>query len=82
METVRDHSRTHLEHICAQISDVLDPLAGRCVGLPVEQIRPLIAQTWRREFGGGGLSERALTDTAVALRDGRPWCEALWTTGW
>lgn len=73
---------THLEHICAQIGDVLDPLTVCCVGLPVEQIRPLITQTWRREFGGRGLSETALTDTAVALHHGWPWCEALWTTSW
>ena len=63
--TVRDHGRTHLEHISGQISEVLDPLAARREGLPVDQIRPLIAQIWRREFGGRGLSERALRATLV-----------------
>lgn len=81
MSTVRDHGRSHREYISAQLSDVLDPLAARCRGWPVEDIRPVIAQAWRREFGGK-LSDAALSDSAVALRDGRPWCEALWTAGW
>ncbi|NIB31279.1 hypothetical protein HBB16_05245 [Pseudonocardia sp. MCCB 268] len=33
--------------------------------------QPLIAEAWRREFGAE-LSDRALSDTAIALRDGRP----------
>lgn len=79
--SVRDHTAGRLEDISIQISVVLDPLAVRCAGWPVEQIRPLIAHAWRREFGSE-LSETAVSDTALALHDRRPWCEALWTTGW
>ena len=76
---VHDHATSHLEHISAQISTALDPLAVRCRGRPADQIQPLIADAWRQAFGSR-LSEVALSDTALALRDGRPWCEALWTT--
>ncbi|MDN5919074.1 MAG: hypothetical protein L0I76_28935 [Pseudonocardia sp.] len=81
MDTVRDQRRSHLEHVSAQISEVLDPLAMRCRGRPVEAIRPLVAQAWRREFRCE-LGEPALSDTAAAVHDGRPRSEALWSTGW
>lgn len=64
-----------------QVDGVLDPLVGNCRGQPIETIRPLVAQAWRREFGSA-LSEPGLSDTAAALREGRPWSEALWTDGW
>lgn len=73
--------RTHLDWISDRVSGVLDPLAARCLGWPAETIRPLVAQAWRREFHGE-LGEPGLSDTAAALRDGRPWTEALWTDGW
>ncbi len=76
---VRDHTASHLEHISIQISTVLDPLAVSCCGRPAEQIQPLVADACQHAFGSR-LSELALADTAAALRDGRPWCEALWTT--
>jgi hypothetical protein len=78
---VHDHAAGHLEHISPQISAVLDPLAVTCRGRPVDQIRPLVAAAWHRAFGAE-LSAMAVADTAVALCDGRPWCEALWITGW
>ncbi len=77
---VHDHAASHLEHISIQISTVLDPLAVSCHGRPADQIQPLVAHAWQQAFGGQ-LSEVALSDTALALRDGRPWCEALWNTG-
>ncbi len=77
---VHDHAAGHLEHVAIQISTVLDPLAVSCRGRPADQIQPLVAQAWRQAFGGR-LNEVALADTAVSLRDGRPWSEALWTTG-
>lgn len=75
----RDHAASHLEHISAQISTVLDPLAVSCRGRPAEQIRPLVARAWEKAFGSQ-LSDVAVSDTAQALHDGRPWCEALWTS--
>lgn len=77
---VLDHGASHLEHVSVQMSGVLDPLAARCVGRPIEEIRNLIAQDWPRHLGSE-FTTMALTDTAIALREGRPWCEALWTTG-
>lgn len=76
-----ERGRSRREQIFDQVSGVLDPLAVRYRGWPVEAIEPMIARAWRREFGAA-LSEVALADTAMALRDGRPWCEALWTGGW
>lgn len=75
-----DHGASHLEHVSTQMSAVLDPLAARCVGRPVEEIRQLIMQDWPRHLGSE-FTTMALTDTALALREGRPWCAALWTTG-
>ncbi len=51
----------------------------RCAAA-ADRIQPVVAHAWRQAFGGR-LNEVALADTAVALRDGRPWSEALWTTG-
>lgn len=73
--------RTHLEQISDHISGVIDPLATQFRGWPTETIRPVLARAWRREFGGD-LSDTALQDTAVAIRDHRPWTDALWTDGW
>lgn len=73
--------RNHLEWISDRIAAVLDPLAHRCRGWPTEAIAPVIAAAWRREFHSE-LSEPGLSDTAAAIRDGRPWVHALWTDGW
>jgi hypothetical protein len=76
-----DHGRSHLEQISDQISGLIDPLAARCRGWPAETVTPILAQAWHRQFRGE-LDEPGLSDTAAALRDGRPWTEALWTDGW
>lgn len=73
--------RTHLEQISDTISHVIDPIAVQFRGWPTETIGPVLARAWRREFGCD-LSDIALHDTAVAIRDHRPWTEALWTDGW
>lgn len=73
--------RSHLDQIFDQIGAVLDPLADRCRGWPAEQIRPILAETWRREFHGT-LRDPGLSDAAAAISDGRPWAHALWTDGW
>ena len=70
---------------CAQINDqvaaVLDPLAERCPGWPVDRLMPIVRGVWRHEFHSE-ISEAAAVDTATAIHDGRPWSEALWTDGW
>ncbi|MDQ4115642.1 MAG: hypothetical protein M3235_01630 [Actinomycetota bacterium] len=81
MDSARDHAHSHLEHVAIQVGEVLDPLAARCRGQPVETIAPLVAQAWHRSFHAE-LSQTAVADTAAAIHDGRPWCEALWTAGW
>jgi hypothetical protein len=78
---IHGRAASHLDHISIQISTVLDPLAVSCRGRPVDQIQPLVADAWQQAFGSR-LNEVSLSDTAVALRDGQPWCEALWTTAW
>jgi hypothetical protein len=64
-----------------QISGVLDPLAQHCEGQPAATIRPILARTWRQEFGRR-LNEPTLSDLAAALAQGRPWTQTLWTDGW
>jgi hypothetical protein len=76
------HARSsRREWFLEQISGVLDPLAQRCEGLPAATIRPILARTWRQEFGGR-LNEPTLSDLAAALAQGRPWTQTLWTDGW
>lgn len=72
---------SHLDWISTQVGAVLDPLARRYRGWPVESVRPIVARAWRREFCST-LPEPGLTDTAAAIRDGRSWYHALWTGGW
>jgi hypothetical protein len=60
---------------------VLDPLAERCRGWPVEALTPMVRDTWRREFHSE-ISPAAAAETATAIHDGRPWSEALWIDGW
>jgi hypothetical protein len=84
MDTAHDSNnggRSHLGWISDQISAVLDPLAEGHRGWPAETIAPILARAWRREFHAE-LGKAALSDTAAAIRDGRPWSHALWTDGW
>jgi SAM-dependent methyltransferase len=83
--TPTNHARhapsSRREWFLEQISGVLDPLAQRCEGLPAATIRPILARTWRQEFGRR-LNEPTLSDVAAALAQGRPWTQTLWTDGW
>jgi hypothetical protein len=67
--------------IADQVGEVVAPIAERCLGWPTEQIRPMLATAWRREFDST-LGEPALTDTAAAIHEGRSWSQVLWTGGW
>lgn len=67
--------------ISADIGAVLDPLAARYAGWPVPAIRLALTRAWFEAFGAE-LGEPGLTDTAAAIRDGRPWAHGLWTDGW
>lgn len=66
--------------IIAQIADVIEPFSIRCAGWPVEATKPILARLWCQEFGAS-LGEPGLTWCAEAVRDGRPWQEALWGDG-
>lgn len=76
-----DGSRSYLNWIYDEVGGVLDPLAEHYRGRPVDTVRPVLARTWRREFGAP-LGEPGLSDAATAISEGTPWDRALWTGGW
>jgi demethylmenaquinone methyltransferase/2-methoxy-6-polyprenyl-1,4-benzoquinol methylase len=77
----RRASRGRLGWFLDQVGGVLDPLADQCAGQPPAGVRANLAQNWQAEFGVR-LPEPALTNCAIALSEGRPWINTLWTGGW
>lgn len=70
-----------LDWISDQVSGVVDPVADRCRGWPAEQIQPVLAEAWRREFRCD-LDKHAVSEAAAAIHEGRPWAYTLRTDGW
>lgn len=72
-----DNRNLLVERIVLDICGVLGPLEDRCVGWPVETVKPLVRRAWRTAHHSE-LAEPTLTSCAEGIRDGRPWAEALW----
>lgn len=56
---------------------VVGGLAQRCVGWPVETVKPLLRRAWREAFRSE-LSDASLSACAEGICDGRPWEDILW----
>lgn len=66
------------DRISDQAGGVVEPVAERCRGWPAEQIEPVLAEAWRREFHCD-LDEHAVSEAAAAIHEGRPWTYPLRT---
>jgi hypothetical protein len=65
--------------LLAQMAAVLDPLAARYSGQPVQLIRTALHRAWREEFATD-LAEPTLTRCAQTIAHGHCWVLALWST--
>lgn len=69
------------EWVTRNVDEVIDPVAERYAGRPLNEVRSALRSAWRAVFGVD-LDEVTLGEIAAAIHGGREWRPAMWRAYW